>query len=256
MYDPSQKNEDDSSDSDWEVEKFEGTPQEYLKMLEKRKPGYVSSEPEEEVWVPDINPAEHSWYAPSLDESKRQSTMISKDGSKIELVIESRISICGDQLMHHGIYNYTINLDFFLGNIFVGVTTYQGKSGGNPMQSEYVHGWDMLGSKWQYGEREVQEWSVNDTPANTCHPYYTFGEKAYAWNHGTKLDFSMDCYENRLTLTWDEQSYTMDLPDVNEYPPCPFLFFYGTELTAIISKREEKKEVKGEEKKEGEEKKG
>jgi hypothetical protein len=42
MYDPSKRNEDDSSDSDWEVEKFDGTPEEYLKMLERRKPGYVS----------------------------------------------------------------------------------------------------------------------------------------------------------------------------------------------------------------------
>lgn len=94
----------------------------------------------EEVWKPDVSSAQHSWYPPSLDESKRQSTMISKDRSKIELVIESRIAICGDQVMQHGVFNYTIDLDFFLGNVFVGVTTYQGKSGGNPMQSEYVHG--------------------------------------------------------------------------------------------------------------------
>lgn len=95
---------------------------------------------EEEVWMPDIDSAPHQWYPPSLDESKRQSTMISKDGRKIELVIESRISICGDQVMNHGIYNYTVDLDFFIGNMFVGVTTYQGMNGGNPMQSEYVHG--------------------------------------------------------------------------------------------------------------------
>ena len=40
-YDPSKRNADDS-DSDWEVEKFDGTPQEYLEMLEKRKTGCVS----------------------------------------------------------------------------------------------------------------------------------------------------------------------------------------------------------------------
>lgn len=99
-------------------------------------------------------------------------------------------------------------------------------------------GWDMLGTKWQYGEREPQDWTVNDTPANTVHPYYTFGEKAYAWRSGTQLHFSMDCYESKLRLTWDDVSYSMDLPDVTECPPCPFLFFYGTELTAIISRRE------------------
>lgn len=103
----------------------------------------------------------------------------------------------------------------------------------------------MFGTKWQYGEREPQDWSVNDTEANTSHPYYTFGEKAYAWRNGSKLDFTMDCYENRLTLTWDDTSYTMDLPDVNEYPPCPFLFFYGTELTATISRRDVKEEQEG-----------
>lgn len=44
MYDPSKRNEDDSSDSEWEVEKFDGTPEEYLLMLEKRKPGYETEE--------------------------------------------------------------------------------------------------------------------------------------------------------------------------------------------------------------------
>ena len=93
-----------------------------------------------EEWKPDIIDVKHGWLPDSLDESKRQSTMISKDRSKIELVIESRISICGDQVMTHGVYNYTVDLDFFVGNVFVGVTAYQGKNGGNPMQHEYVHG--------------------------------------------------------------------------------------------------------------------
>ena len=45
MYeDPSKVDEGDSSDSDWEVEKFEGSPQEYLEMLKKREEGYVSEE--------------------------------------------------------------------------------------------------------------------------------------------------------------------------------------------------------------------
>ena len=93
----------------------------------------------------------------------------------------------------------------------------------------------MFGTKWQHGERQSQDWSVNDTAANTLHPYYTFQEKAYAWTIGTTLSFCLDCYENTLTLTWDEREYVMDLPDVTMAPPCPFIFFYGTELTAIIS---------------------
>ena len=98
-------------------------------------------------------------------------------------------------------------------------------------------GWDMFGTRWQYGEREPNDWTVHETPANTVHPYYTFQEQTYAWKTGTVLDFSMDCYENKLTLTWDDVDYVMDVPDVNEAPPCPFLFFYGTELTAIISQQ-------------------
>jgi hypothetical protein len=112
----------------------------------------------------------------------------------------------------------------------------------------------MFGSKWQYGEREPQDWTVSEHPANTTHPYYTFQEQTYAWRIGTKLDFSMDCYENKLTLTWDEVSYSMDLPDVNEAPPCPFIFFYGTELTAIISRKDEPhKEGASEDERENEE---
>jgi hypothetical protein len=45
MYNSGKKYDDDeSSDSDWEVETFEGTPQEYMAMLDKRKDGYVSEE--------------------------------------------------------------------------------------------------------------------------------------------------------------------------------------------------------------------
>jgi hypothetical protein len=95
---------------------------------------------EVEEWKPDIIEAVHRWYPPSLDESKRKSTMISKDLKKVELVIETRFCICGDQVMTHGIWSWTVDLDFIIGNVFVGVTAYQAKNGGNPMQHEYVHG--------------------------------------------------------------------------------------------------------------------
>lgn len=235
MYDPRRRDEEDS-DSDWDVEHFEGTPQEYLEVLARRKAGEVEEEVEVvEEWKPDIIEASHCWLPESLDESKLQSTIISKDRKKLELVIETRFCICGDQLMSSGIYNWKFDLDFILGNVFAGVTAYQSKNGGNPMQNYYVHGWDMFGTKWQSGERGEQDWSTNDVPANTIHPYYTFKEPTYAWTSGTVLSFKLNTYESSLTLSWDGREYVMSVPDIETAPLCPFLFFYGTELTALIS---------------------
>ena len=137
----------------------------------------LKEEEEEEVFVPDIAHVEHCWLADSLDESKRQSTMISKDKHKIELVIESRIAICGDQMMTHGIYYYVIDLNFFLGNIFVGVSAYQGLHGGNPMLHEFVHGrWD-------------DKFSVLVTPLTLIFAFTRLGYvwcSLEVWGEGTK----------------------------------------------------------------------
>ena len=95
----------------------------------------------------------------------------------------------------------------------------------------------MFGARWRYGEREQNDWSVHDTPSNTVHPYYTFQEKTYAWKSGTILNFCLDGYENKLTLTWDDKEYVMEVSDISEVPLCPFIYFYGTELTAIINKK-------------------